>query len=112
MFWKVLDAGGERQTSRVMSSHSRRGHGEFNCLRPGYPNQGGQFGPNVLLIPGTTKPATVTQPSVSLAEPLLKPCEAAELLAVRTSWIYEAVRAGTLPCLKIGRHIRFTRPML
>jgi excisionase family DNA binding protein len=27
-------------------------------------------------------------------------------------WIYEAVRAGTLPCLRIGRHIRFTRAML
>jgi excisionase family DNA binding protein len=54
----------------------------------------------------------VTQPSFSLTEPLLKPSEAADLLAVRTSWIYEAVRTGTLPCLKIGRHIRFTRPML
>jgi hypothetical protein len=30
----------------------------------------------------------------------------------RPSWIYEAVRAGTLPCLRIGRHIRFTRTML
>lgn len=48
----------------------------------------------------------------SLAEPLLKPEQAAELLSVRTSWIYEAVRAGSLPCLKVGRHIRFTRPML
>jgi excisionase family DNA binding protein len=48
----------------------------------------------------------------SLAEPLLKPEQAAELLAVRTSWIYEAVRSGSLPCLKVGRHIRFTRPML
>jgi excisionase family DNA binding protein len=54
----------------------------------------------------------MTQPSLSLTEPLLKPSEAADLLAVRTSWIYEAVRAGTLPCLKIGRHIRFTRAML
>ena len=48
----------------------------------------------------------------SLAEPLLKPADAAELLAVKTSWIYEAVRSGSLPCLKVGRHIRFTRPML
>ena len=38
--------------------------------------------------------------------------EAAQLLAVKPSWIYEAVRAGTLPCLRIGRHIRFTRTML
>jgi excisionase family DNA binding protein len=47
-----------------------------------------------------------------LATPLLTAAEAAELLAVRPSWIYEAVRAGNLPCVRIGRHIRFTRAML
>jgi excisionase family DNA binding protein len=47
-----------------------------------------------------------------LDTPLRTAAEAAELLAVRPSWIYEAVRAGTLPCLRPGRHIRFTRPML
>ncbi len=47
-----------------------------------------------------------------LDSPLLRADQAAELLAVRTSWIYEAVRTGTLPCLRIGRHIRFTKPML
>jgi excisionase family DNA binding protein len=47
-----------------------------------------------------------------LDTPLLTPAEAAQLLAVKPSWIYEAVRAGTLPCLRIGRHIRFTRVML
>ena len=47
-----------------------------------------------------------------LDSPLLKPEQAAELLAVRTSWIYEAVRTNHLPCLRIGRHIRFTREML
>jgi hypothetical protein len=26
--------------------------------------------------------------------------------------VLEAVRAGRLPCHKVGRHIRFTRPML
>jgi excisionase family DNA binding protein len=31
---------------------------------------------------------------------------------VRTSWIYEAVRTNRLPCLRVGRHIRFTREML
>jgi len=50
--------------------------------------------------------------SVSLAEPLLTAAEAAELLSVRPSWIYEAARSGQLPCLKVGRHIRFTRPLL
>jgi excisionase family DNA binding protein len=55
---------------------------------------------------------TTTQTTMSLAEPLLKADEAAVLLAVKPSWIYEAVRAGGLPCLRVGRHIRFTRPML
>lgn len=50
--------------------------------------------------------------SPRLDSPLLRPDQAAQLLAVRTSWIYEAVRNGTLPCLRIGRHIRFTRPIL
>jgi excisionase family DNA binding protein len=45
----------------------------------------------------------------TLAEPLLTPTQAAALLAVRTSWIYEAVRAGRLPCVRIGRHLRFLR---
>jgi excisionase family DNA binding protein len=44
--------------------------------------------------------------------PLLRAEDAAELLSVRTSWIYEAVRSGVLPCLRVGRHIRFTRGML
>ena len=47
-----------------------------------------------------------------LDSPLLTPAQAAQLLAVKPSWIYEAVRSGSLPCLRIGRHIRFTRPML
>ncbi|MGH7314708.1 MAG: helix-turn-helix domain-containing protein [Candidatus Rokuibacteriota bacterium] len=44
-----------------------------------------------------------------LAEPLLDAPAAARLLSVRPSWVYEAVRAGRLPHLKIGRHIRFLR---
>lgn len=47
-----------------------------------------------------------------LTSPLLRPEQAAALLAVRTSWIYDAVRTGRLPCLRIGRHIRFTQTML
>jgi excisionase family DNA binding protein len=59
-------------------------------------------------------PVTEAEPNtpVSLAHPLLTAAEAAELLSVRRSWIYEAVRTGQLPCLKVGRHIRFTRPLL
>jgi excisionase family DNA binding protein len=47
-----------------------------------------------------------------LSVPLLRPSDAAELLSVRPSWIYEAVRTNRLPCLRVGRHIRFTREML
>jgi excisionase family DNA binding protein len=47
-----------------------------------------------------------------LEGPLLRPDQAAALLAVKTSWIYDAVRTGRLPCLRIGRHIRFTHTML
>jgi excisionase family DNA binding protein len=55
------------------------------------------------------------QPGASsrqLDGPLLRPDQAAALLAVKTSWIYDAVRTGTLPCIRVGRHIRFTRAML
>lgn len=44
--------------------------------------------------------------------PLLRPEQAAELLAVKTSWVYDAARTGRLPCIRVGRHIRFTRTML
>lgn len=45
----------------------------------------------------------------TLQEPLLTPGDAARLLSVKTSWIYEAVRDRRLPHLKIGRHLRFLR---
>jgi excisionase family DNA binding protein len=44
--------------------------------------------------------------------PLLRPEEVAALLSVKVSWVYEAVRTKRLPCLRVGRHIRFTRAML
>jgi excisionase family DNA binding protein len=47
-----------------------------------------------------------------LDDPLLRPEQVAELLAVKPSWVYEAVRTGRLPCVRVGRHIRFTRKML
>jgi excisionase family DNA binding protein len=54
------------------------------------------------------EPSDGNQPP-QLDTPLLTPVEAAHLLAVKPSWVYEAVRAGTLPCLRIGRHIRLHR---
>lgn len=44
--------------------------------------------------------------------PLLRPEQAAELLNVKTSWVYDAVRRGNMPCLRLGRHVRFTRAMI
>ncbi|WP_372789144.1 helix-turn-helix domain-containing protein [Paraconexibacter sp.] len=49
----------------------------------------------------------LTRPS--LQEPLLTAADAAQLLAVRVSWIYEATRDGRLPHIHVGRHIRFLR---
>ena len=48
-------------------------------------------------------------PKSTLSEPLLDSRDAAALLSVRPSWVYEAVRSGRLPHLKVGRHIRFLR---
>lgn len=49
---------------------------------------------------------------LSLEEPLLNAEQAAALLNVRPSWVRDATRAGRLPCIRVGRHLRFTRPML
>lgn len=50
--------------------------------------------------------------AVSLSEPLLDCAAAAALLNVRVSWVRDAARLGQLPCLRVGRHLRFTRAML
>jgi excisionase family DNA binding protein len=62
----------------------------------------------------TTRSDHKHQPGTSrqLDGPLLRPEQAAALLNVKTSWIYDAVRTGKLPCLRIGGHIRFTQTML
>ena len=60
-----------------------------------------------------TEPTRTPVAESTLAEgPLLCPQDAATLLSVKPSWIYEAVRAHRIPCLRVGRHIRFTRAML
>jgi excisionase family DNA binding protein len=54
----------------------------------------------------------IVPPISPLDGPLLRPEEAAALLSVKTSWVYDAVRTNKLPCVRVGRHIRFTRSML
>ncbi|MCW3101340.1 MAG: DNA-binding protein [Chthonomonadaceae bacterium] len=51
-------------------------------------------------------------PRIGLSEPLLRPEDAAELLSVKVSWVYEACRAGRLPFLRVGKHLCFTRAEL
>jgi excisionase family DNA binding protein len=55
---------------------------------------------------------TAERPATLDEDRLFRPEQAAWYLNVKTSWVYEAVRAGHLPCHRVGRHIRFTRPML
>ncbi|HWX88576.1 MAG TPA: excisionase family DNA-binding protein [Solirubrobacteraceae bacterium] len=57
-------------------------------------------------------PSTANLPAALVKDRLLRPERAAWYLNVKTSWVYEAVRAGRLPCHRVGRHICFTRPML
>jgi hypothetical protein len=43
--------------------------------------------------------------------PLLRAQQAARLPMVRTSWVSEAVRSCSLPCLRVERYTRFRRGM-
>jgi excisionase family DNA binding protein len=65
---------------------------------------------NGVRVPSHTAGTPTT--SRRLDGPLLRPDQAASLFAVKTSWVYDAVRTGTLPCIRVGRHIRFTQAML
>lgn len=38
--------------------------------------------------------------------------EAAELLRVRVSWLYERTRTNTIPHVKLGKYLRFERDEL
>jgi excisionase family DNA binding protein len=64
------------------------------------------------MIPETDQSNQTTSVPRPLDGSLLRPDQAAVLLAVKTSWVYDAVRTGKLPCIRVGRHIRFTRGML
>jgi excisionase family DNA binding protein len=38
---------------------------------------------------------------------LLTPDQLCELLQVKKSWLYDEVEAGRLPCLRLGKQLRF-----
>jgi excisionase family DNA binding protein len=65
-----------------------------------------------VLVDGESVVAVDPALALSLDEPLLDVDQAAALLNVRPSWVRDATRAGRLPCIRVGRHLRFTRPML
>jgi excisionase family DNA binding protein len=44
-----------------------------------------------------------------MSERLLNAAEVAELLAVPESWVREHTRNGSLPCIQLGRYIRYRR---
>jgi excisionase family DNA binding protein len=50
---------------------------------------------------------TLTPPNDS--HPILTPQEVADLLRVEVSWVYRAAREGTIPSLRLGRYVRFSR---
>jgi excisionase family DNA binding protein len=60
----------------------------------------------------STSPSFTVSSATSLPASLLRADQVAEVLNVRPSWVYDAVRTGSLPCVRVGRHIRFTREML
>lgn len=63
-------------------------------------------------VRGDTPDSVADCAVLSLAEPLLDCPAAAALLNVRVSWVRDAARQGQLPCVRVGRHLRFTRVML
>ena len=44
-----------------------------------------------------------------MTERLLTAEEVAELLAVPVSWVRESTRSGAMPCVRLGRYVRFER---
>jgi excisionase family DNA binding protein len=51
----------------------------------------------------------MTEQSAFLREPLLDPEQAAFLLGIPRSSVYEYAKRGVLPYVKIGRHLKFIR---
>lgn len=42
-----------------------------------------------------------------MSDRLLDASEVAELLNVPKSWVLESARSGAIPCLRLGRYVRF-----
>jgi excisionase family DNA binding protein len=44
-----------------------------------------------------------------MTERLLTADDVAEFLSVPVSWVREATRSGAMPCVRLGRYVRFER---
>ena len=42
-------------------------------------------------------------------EQLWETCHVAALLSVPTSWVREQARRGVIPCVRLGRYVRYRR---
>jgi excisionase family DNA binding protein len=42
-----------------------------------------------------------------MSDRLLNAGEVAELLSVPKTWVLESARSGALPCVRLGRYVRF-----
>jgi excisionase family DNA binding protein len=48
-----------------------------------------------------------TSMSAAVELELLTPDQLCELLQVKKSWLYDQVERGNLPCLRLGKQLRF-----
>jgi len=44
-----------------------------------------------------------------VSERLMTADDVAELLSVPVSWVRESTRSGAMPCVRLGRYVRFER---
>jgi excisionase family DNA binding protein len=42
-----------------------------------------------------------------VSDPLLDAAEVAERLSVPKTWVLDSARAGAMPCVRLGRYVRF-----
>jgi excisionase family DNA binding protein len=66
-------------------------------------NEGREKGSMVRLSSVTTETVNRATPS----EPLLRPSQVAQLLACSTKTVYGWAASGFLPCVRLGRLVRF-----
>jgi excisionase family DNA binding protein len=53
--------------------------------------------------------ASPVEPPGAAEEPLLDSVALARLLCVPTTWLEQAARDGRIPCVRLGRRVRFRR---